>query len=140
MTVQVSEVYLEERSTGGSVRAELRDAIEKQQLLDWLTAWQPMMRDVVRDLVAQRVPRSQWPQSWHWDWPGKMAEVAGLLAYRGFCVTCDGVTQGLMRINLTSLAREDTQKEKPLVYVEYLEVAPWNRGDGGRAARYAGIG
>jgi hypothetical protein len=140
MTVQVSEISLKNCSTGGTVRAELRDAIEEQQLLDWLTAWQPLIRSVVLDLVARGVPPSQWPQSWHWNWPAKMARVAGLLAYRGFCVTCDGLTQGLMRLNLTSLAREATQVGKPLVYVEYLEVAPWNRADGGQAPRYQGVG
>src|SRR6202035_4382106 len=114
MTVQVSEISLKERSTGGAVRAELRDAIEEQQLLDWLTAWQPLIRSVVLGLNARGVPPSQWPQSWHWNWPGKMAQVAWLLAYRGFCVTCDGLTQGLMRLNLTSLARDATQVGKPL--------------------------
>lgn len=140
MTVQVSEIYLEDRVSGGSARAELRDAIEEQQLLDWLNAWQPAVRDLIVGLNARGVPANQWPQSWHWQWPAKMAEVAGLIAYRGYCVTCGGMTQGLMRLDLTSFAREVSQLGKPLVYVEYLEVAPWNWGDGERRARYAGIG
>jgi hypothetical protein len=140
MTVQISEVYLQRRATGASVRAELRDAIEEQQLLDWLTAWQPAVRSLVLELKARGVPMSAWPQSWHWNWQAKMAEVAGLIAYRGFSVVCDGMTQGLMRLNLITLAREPSQKGKPLVYVEYLEVAPWNRSDGRTTARYGGVG
>jgi len=140
MTVQVSEISLLNRQSGQSAQAELRDAIDEQQLLDWMTRWQPFTADVLRDLAARGVPKSQWPQSRHWNWGAKMAEVSGLIAFRGFCVTCNGVTQGLMRVDLTPLAREDTQAGKPLVYVEYLEVAPWNRGDGGRTPHYGGVG
>lgn len=140
MTVQVSEIYLFDRATGGSARAELRDAIEEQQLLDWLDRWQPATRDLIRELMSRGVPPNRWPQSWHWQWPRKMSEVAGLIAYRGYCVICDGVAQGLMRLNLNSFAREATQAGKPLVYVEYLEVAPWNRNDAGTTPRYGGVG
>jgi hypothetical protein len=140
MTAEASTIYLLDKTAGASVEAELRDAIEEAQLVDWQTKWQPALIVVLQELARQRVPMAQWPQSWHWDWRAKMAQVAGLLAFRGFSVLCGGVTQGLMRVDLTKSARESGQKGKPLVYVDYLEVAPWNRADLGKGMRYGGVG
>ncbi len=140
MTAEASTIYLFDVAAGTEVEAELRDAIEEAQLVDWQTKWQPALIAVLQDLARQRVPMAQWPQNLHWDWRAKMAQVARLLAFSGFSVVCVGVTQGLMRVDLNKHAREPSQKGKPLVYVDYLEVAPWNRVDLGRPARYRGVG
>jgi hypothetical protein len=140
MTAETSTIYLLDVAAGTEVEAELRDAIEEAQLVDWQTKWQPALIAVLQELLRQRVPMAQWPQNLHWDWRAKMAQVARLLAFGGFSVVCAGVTQGLMRVDLNKHAREPSQKGKPLVYVDYLEVAPWNRADLGRPARYRGVG
>jgi len=140
MTVEVSTIYLLEAAGGDGVEAELRDAIEEEQLADWQTVWQPALVAVLAELRARGVPMVEWPQSRHWDWRRKAAEVRGLLAFRGFSVVCGGVTQGLMRIDLTKAARLPTQKGRSLVYVDYLEAAPWNRPELTRSPRYRGVG
>jgi hypothetical protein len=140
MTVEVSTIYLLDVATGGSVEAELRDAIEQAQIDDWAGKWLPAVVAKIQELVSNRVPRSQWPQSLHWDWAQKTARVQGLLAFRGFSIVAQGVTQGLAQVNLTKSAREPSQAGKPLVYVEYLEVAPWNRPELGAASRLRGLG
>ena len=63
-----------------------------------------------------------------------------MLAFRGFSIVAQGVTQGLAQVNLTKSAREPSQEGKPLVYVEYLEVAPWNRPELGATPRLRGLG
>ena len=45
-----------------------------------------------------------------------------------------------MRLDLTKFARLEIQLGKPIVYVDYVEVAPWNRTVGGTVARYRGVG
>jgi len=140
MTAEISTIHLLEVASNSGVEAELRDAIEDAQLTDWRTHWLPALRTVHEQLIKRGVPRNQWPQSSHWDWPAKVAQVEGLLAFKGFCVVCARVTQGLMRIDLNQIARESRQAGKPLVYVDYLEVAPWNRADLGQAPRYRGVG
>lgn len=140
MTVEVSTIYLLDVATGGSIEAELRDAIEQAQLDDWQTNWQPALLAVLQDLARKGVPMSQWPQSWHWNWAQKTAKVQGLLAFRGFSVVAQGVTQGLTQVDLTKSAREPSQARKPLVYVDYLEVAPWNRPEFGTKPRLRGVG
>lgn len=138
--VEVSTIYLLDAASDQSIAAELRDAIEQPQLDDWENSWRPALDAVLIELVRQGVHRSQWPQSWHWDWKKKMARVQGLLAFQGFSVVAQGVTQGLMQVDLTKSAREASQAGKPLVYVEYLEVAPWNRPELGSTPRLRGVG
>jgi GNAT superfamily N-acetyltransferase len=140
MTVDVSPIYLLDAATGESVEAELRDAIEQAQLDDWQTRWQPALLAVLQNLARKGVPMSQWPQSWHWNWAEKTARVRGLLAFQGFCVVAQGETQGLAQVDLTKSSREPGQVGKPLVYLDYLEVAPWNRPELGAAPRLRGVG
>jgi len=140
MRAVISPIFLLDVVSGAGIEAELRDAIEEAQLLDWQTQWQPALHRTLQELVRQGIPMTQWPQSWHWDWRAKAVQVAELLAFQGYSVVCDGMTQGLMRVDLTKAAKALVQKGKPLVYVDYLEVAPWNRPDLGQAVRYKGVG
>jgi len=137
---EASLLYLVDAATGEGVEGELRDAIEDAQIVDWQTKWQPALIAVLQELDRRGVPVAQWPQSWHWDWRKKTAAVQGLLAFRGFSVVAAGVTQGLAQVDLTKSAREASQAGKPLVYVDYLEVAPWNRPDLGQPVRLRGVG
>ena len=90
MTVEVSKVYLLDVATGDGVEAELRDAIEQVQIDDWAKHWIPAILAAIQDLVARQVPRADWPQSLHWNWPKKIARVQGMLAFPGFSVVAQG--------------------------------------------------
>lgn len=51
-----------------------------------------------------------------------------LLAAPAFSVMCGGVTQGMMYSELVAhRCRLPSQRNQHLVYVEFLETAPWNR-------------
>ncbi len=138
--VDISTIFLVAGDTREPVEAELRDAIEEQQLVDWQTQWQPALIEILRELARRGVPMAEWPQSWHWDWRQKRAGVAGLLAYPGFSIVAQGMTQGLAQVDLTRSARADDHAGKSLAYVDYLEVAPWNRSDLGNVPRLKGVG
>ena len=140
MTVTVSPIFLLDVANNAAIEAELRDAIEEQQLADWEALWRPLIDEKLRELRAQGIPRQQWPQSAHWDWRAKIERIGELLAHEAFCVMCEGETQGLMAVNLTKAARLQTQRGKNLVYVEYLENAPWNRPELFPPGRYRGVG
>jgi hypothetical protein len=139
--VEISRIYLLETTSGHGVEAELRDAIDVAQLEDWKAHWQPALLAILPEM-DRRGLRSQWRHDWHWDWDWetKSAQVSGLIAFPGFSVVCAGLTQGLMRVDLAKSAREPTQTGKPLVYVDYLEVAPWNRPELTQMPRYKGVG
>src|SRR3546814_14188432 len=63
------------------------------------------------------------------------------LANRSFAVVCEGLTQAMMIVDLTTRARVETQKGQHLVYVDFLEAAPWHRRELTVASpRFAGAG
>ena len=122
-------IQLLDVAAGSIVEAELHDDIAEKQLIDWQFQWRPAMQTYLKRLAENGIsPKgTAWPQSWHWDWRDKMNEIRDLLGHTGYSVVCRDVTQGMMRLDLVSKqARHQTQRGKPLVYVDYLEVAPWN--------------
>jgi hypothetical protein len=127
VNVEISPTFLLEVSSGRAVQAELWDAITEQQLIDWEDQWLPSLDEVIKRLRESRVDRSLWPQSRHWNWRGKAQDVGGKLANPCFSVMCGGLTQGMMVLNTLPSARMGSQTGKSMVYLEYLEVAPWNR-------------
>ena len=132
-------IVLVDVSTGASVSAELVDRITQANLNDWIREWRPAMTGLVTDLRAAGANASSLPQTAHWDWEQKVQRVEGLLAFKSFAVIAEAKTQGMMRIELNQMARIPAQAGKPLVYIEYLEVAPWNRGDID-GQRFRGVG
>ncbi len=129
MSVTTSTVYLKKVATGERVAAELRDGIELAQLTSWQTQWLPARQRYLDTLKAAQAPASAFPQSLHWDWSKKAQEMQNLLALQGFCVVCEGVLQGLMRIDVAGeRCKLPIQTRQDMVYVDYLEVAPWNWG------------
>jgi hypothetical protein len=132
-------IVLDEVRTGLSVPADLLDRITQAQLDDWQREWLPAMSGILKDMRAAGAAPSTFPQTAHWDWEQKVRRVEGLLAFQSFAVVAHGKTQGLMRVELNHMARMVIQAGKPIVYVEYLEVAPWNRSDS-EAQRFRGVG
>lgn len=129
MTGEVTQVYLVEVDSGNPVPAELWDAITDSHIQDWREHWTPLVVGRLTQLVNAGVTYEHWPQSWRWNWQAKMDQIAGLLACPTFAIVCQGKTQGLMQLSLTEQSRLESQQGKPLVYVEYLEAAPWNRSE-----------
>ncbi len=130
MTATVSPAYLMHVESGSMVAAELWDAITEQQLRDWEGEWVPELFKGMQRLTRSGVERKHFPQSRHWDWRMKTVALQPLLAYPGFSVVCAGVTQGMMIVeNTQHRCQLPEQAGKNLIYVEYVENAPWNRAD-----------
>ncbi len=142
MNLAITPIYLLNVETGESEAAELWDAITEQQLADWEGEWLPELFNGMRRLRRAGVERARWPQSWHWNWRKKTEAVQGMLAHPGFSIVCSGMTQGMMIVDSTmKRCRLDGQTAKHLVYVDFVENAPWNRSElTGGAPRYRGIG
>jgi hypothetical protein len=77
-------------------------------------------------MLKSGAPRESVPRHFHWDWSSKEADLK-VLAFSFFGITCGGRLQGLMKLETAGRScRLPEQKGKPLVYVDYLETAPWN--------------
>jgi hypothetical protein len=140
MSGETSRVWLLDKYTGEMVEALLADGITESHLEDAELHWKPALVEGLRRLKAQGTPLKEWPQSRHWNWRNKLEYVRDLLAYRGFAIECEGRAQGLMLVKTTEVCHLPEQKGKPLVYVDYLETAPWNQRELFERPRFGGIG
>ncbi|NCC62346.1 MAG: GNAT family N-acetyltransferase [Verrucomicrobiae bacterium] len=121
--------------------AELWNSITEKQLADWEAEWVPELLNAVQRLHRAGVPRQHWPQNRHWDWRRKSEAFQGMLAYPCFSIVCGGLTQGMMIVDTTmKRCRIGSQNGKNLVYIEYVENAPWNRRELYNPPRYRGVG
>lgn len=121
------------------VDALLHDELAPKVLVDVEKEWGPIRLAAARKLcTAGRT--TEIPQHYHWDWGAKSQKLQ-LLAYRCLGIECAGKWQGLLLVKHTGqVARLDPDKGKDLVYVEYLESAPWNLKVMVDAPLYGGIG
>ena len=133
-------VFLKDRHSGETVEAELVETIDETHLRGVETEWMPVLLKRLVNLVGQHRPRTEWPQSFHWNWRDKMDRIRGLLAFRTFALMCEGKLQGLMQINTAHVCRLPGQTGKHLAYVDYVESAPWNRHEIVADPRFAGVG
>ncbi len=141
MTITVSPVYLFNAVTKEADSAELWDGITEKQLGDWEGEWLPELFKSVQKLHRAGVARRHWPQSRHWNWRKKTEALQGMLAQPGFSIVCNGMTQGMMILDtVMKRCRIEQQKGKEIVYVDFVENAPWNRPDLHDPALYRGVG
>jgi hypothetical protein len=141
MTGSSSPVFLKNVATGEPEPAELLDTISEAQLADWEGEWRPELFKALQRLHRAGVERARWPQSRDWDWRKKVAVLQGMLAHPGFSIVCGGVTQGMMFTDTTTKrCRMSVQAGKNLVYVSFVENAPWNRKELFDPPRYRGVG
>lgn len=130
-----SPALLVDGLTGQAVEAVLFHTINEKHLRDHETLWRPWLKNI-------RVDQPELPhqQSAHWDWRKKMDAFGKVLAFPSFALESKGETQGLMILNTLGTSRLLCQKGKPLVYIEFLETAPWNRTTLTKEARFRRVG
>lgn len=133
-------VFLLESATGRAVDAVVVSPLTDKHIDDWRELWQAHQIDALRRLQRTMIPISQWPQHVHWSWEAKEIAIREILAYKGFAVEAQGVTQGMMILDLTGSCRLPEQAGKPLVYVLFVETAPWNRPQFGQLPIFQGVG
>lgn len=119
-------MLLFDHATGEPVEGELFDEVTVEHFLEAQRDWRPIVVDAARRLVQAGAAQEAIPRHWHWDWSSKEPELR-VLAYCFTGITYEGRMQGLLKLETAGHAgRLPAQKGKPLVYVDYLETAPWN--------------
>jgi hypothetical protein len=104
----------------------LHDQLAPEHLLLVELQWHSKRVEYAQELMRLGVPKERWPQSIHWNWAGKAHDLR-LLEAAGYAVEGEGVWQGAMLTkSATHLSAHRETRGKPLIYVDYLEVAPWN--------------
>lgn len=126
-----------DRASKATVPARALLGLSRDELMGIHLDWQPARLAALANLRQQGKP---WPENWHWDW-SKKADNLNLLAYRCFAVEREGRAQGLMMVSTIGWrGRVEIQVGKPVLYIEYIESAPWNLAALEERPRYAGVG
>ena len=119
------------------IEADLVDELSKDDLMQAHLEWGPVRLEALRRLREVKCP---WPEHWHWDW-SKKADLLDLLAYRCMGIRHGERMQGLMMIStIASKGRLPGQQGKAVLYIEFLESAPWNLRALTEAPQFLGVG
>jgi hypothetical protein len=120
-----TRVQLVRFDTKEFVDAEVFDEITIEHFLEAQKKWRPVVLEAAKKLFRSGMDELM-PRHFHWDWTTKEADLR-VLAFNFVGIRCQGELQGLMKLSLVGhVSRHPAEKGKPLVYVDYLETAPWN--------------
>jgi hypothetical protein len=131
-------------STGEPVQAELFDDVTIEDFLETQRDWRPVVLEAAQQLTRAGGRQAIVPRHFHWDWTRKEGDLR-MLVNRFYGIRREDILQGLAKfMTAGQVCRLSGQAGKPLVYVDYLEVAPWNikplMGALGKPHRFAGVG
>jgi hypothetical protein len=112
--------------SGDPVNAEIFDEVTLAHFIETQSEWRPVVLAAARALSQQPNQATLIPRHFHWDWTRKEAELK-LLAVKFYAVAHTGKLQGIMKVETVAhTCMLSEQQGKPLVYIDYLESAPWN--------------
>lgn len=130
------QTRLKEAASGRIVPATLHDELTLDDLFDAEAAWAGPRVRLLQKVSQARLSSQQRPQSLHWSWARKAAalEPLRLSAFgdsRLFGIRCEEQWQGILWAEIYDHNdREHTcrlgSQGRPLVYVPFVETAPWN--------------
>lgn len=137
--MSTTPVQIVRRQDKELVDALLHTELAPSVLVEAEKEWGPIRLDAARKLHrAGRI--KEIPQHFLWDWGAKSQKLQ-FLAYRCLGIEYAGKWQGLLMVKLTGqVARLDPDRGKDLVYIDYLESAPWNLAVMVDTPLYGGIG
>ena len=137
--MKVTNVQIFDQRIRSFVQAEMLEdpADDYVETVDAL--WSVYKRRILRERRAAGKPI---PEHSHWNWKLKLEqERLENSFYKCFAIVRDE-PQGLMMLKYGRefVCRRGEQQGKPLVYLAYIESAPWNVKEYGDTIRYSGIG
>lgn len=126
--------------SGKAEEALLYDGINEMHIQDFENLWQPVLKNKANEIRARHTNSGDLNktdcilemgeygiQDWSWDWRDICKRTDGQLIYRTFAIECQKKLQGLMLTNLGVPCTMQQQINMPMVYVDRIAVAPWNR-------------
>lgn len=74
----------------------------------------------------------------HWDWVQKNQYTLFASDYEKYAIECEQITQGLMMLEVSN--HFSRNNSAPIVYVDFIATAPWNRYSLKNPPDYKGVG
>jgi len=126
MNRPVHSIKILNKLTNQWVPASIYEGFMEHNIEHYEEKWVPVLRDITWRVKVGLKPVALRQEDSHWNWRSKLSSMKGKLAFKEYAIECNGLTQGLMLINI-GLKYSRIDISKPLVYVEYIQTAPWNR-------------
>lgn len=124
--MNIEPIQIVRRSDGILVNAQLLSNLKATDLLMVERQWESSRQSLHQRLLGSSIDRRRWPQSLHWDWKSK-AQLLGQLAIGGYGIVESSEWQAVCLVDCVSYhSRLAGQLGKPLVYLDFIEIAPWN--------------
>ncbi len=138
--MSVIPAQLIDNHTREVVNVVLHTDLSREQVLRVEQVWGPARVAAALRLLSEGARWEDLPDHAHWNWMNKLSEFDPTI-HRLIGIECAGEMQGLMRVTKSGHdARLDPDAGKSLVYVEFLESAPWNTRSFTASPRYKGAG
>lgn len=131
----VSAIPLKNLSHGGFEEASLFRGVDIETLKSIDVDWKPMF---------ESAPPESKPEDGHWIWSDKALHALKYpLNYELFSVEKDEKTQGMLMAvkgGPKCFSRHPENPRAPLIYIDFLATAPWNRPLLTASPLYRGVG
>lgn len=139
MTQRIS-IRLLDRHKGEIVDATLHEGVTEEQIRVAQAEWEPIRKRAIELLYKQGHSLEDLPKHWGWDWTRKISRLGSPLS--GFYgIECESKMQGLLEVAKEGyLAKLTPQKGKPIIYIKFIETAPWNNRILDPSPRFGGVG
>lgn len=123
------------------VEADLIDVITDANLEDWRSRWIPEQYRLIVHMLNRGDDIAKNSDSLHWNWGNKVSDLSLSANKIGYSIVYGGITQALMIVDVGKKCRLEEQLNKCLVYVDYVQTAPWNnRKLSSRSIKFKGCG
>lgn len=138
-------VELWNRHTKSLEPADLLDRVEAEDIACFDAYWFPPMQAKIEELKAAGQLNRDTVNAWniedaHWQWGAKFQGRYGQLQWASYALRRDGLTQGMMFLNLLHRCRHPNQINQHMIYVDLVSTAPWNRPKFTPNPQYGGVG
>ena len=130
--------WLLDRRTKLVVSGEILPEVRADQLVAVEEVWRKYRKDARTRRIQNGLAV---PEHNHWRWDEKAYDLI-FTAYRCLGVRFENEIQGLAMVSTVGVyGRSAANEGKPVLYVKYIEAAPWNlRNYVGVEARFGGVG
>ena len=119
------KVNLKLGDSNQSIEATLLEAAPRH-VVSFQQDWKPMLRQFSQE-------------DKYWDWAFKQRSADNYGRYECYAIEAEKQMQGLMMLE-TKWHKSRISAKQPLVFVEAISAAPWNRAQIGRPQQFKGVG
>jgi hypothetical protein len=124
MTTNLTELI--ELKSGLVTTATVLLDIPPESVLEVEALWGPLRIAAVMRMIRNGASWEDLPEHFHWNWANKFHDYDAAV-HRFIALECQSEIQSILRLDTKSaVSRMPHDLGKPIVYINFLESAPWN--------------